>query len=121
MLLVESGSVYCAICGLVVVFVGISLTHTNALTSPFMNTVAHIYYGCLGPLVAIYPMSIIVLVAVRKSRMENSLHNHLPDYNVDITIMLPQSAIGEKFGTSEGDLTYAPPISSIASEQTSQR
>ncbi|KAI0747233.1 hypothetical protein C8Q80DRAFT_829161 [Daedaleopsis nitida] len=74
-LLVESGMVYSAIWLVVTVYqLGVNTgdnytTSTNADRPDFWTVIGYFVNGALVPVIAIYPMAIIVLVAMKKSQM----------------------------------------------------
>ncbi|KAI0706651.1 hypothetical protein C8Q76DRAFT_801049 [Earliella scabrosa] len=75
-LLTESGLVYGAIWLLVVIYqVGINKGTTydeSTFQGDYWGIIGYFVNGGLVPTIAIYPMAIIVLVALQKSQMENS-------------------------------------------------
>nr|VWP02360.1 MDR efflux pump ABC3 [Ganoderma boninense] len=74
-LLVESGTIYCLLLIIVVVYQASSAlfaapdVHQNA----FLRTVADYTYTCFIPVIAIYPVLIIVIVALNWSPFEHGL------------------------------------------------
>ncbi|KAI0739950.1 hypothetical protein C8Q80DRAFT_1124230 [Daedaleopsis nitida] len=66
-LLIESGSVYCILWMLVVIYQVIWQIYGDAIYPTFNSAVEYFLKGCLIPLVGIYPTAIILLVALDKS------------------------------------------------------
>ncbi|TBU43696.1 hypothetical protein BD309DRAFT_863762 [Dichomitus squalens] len=74
-LLVESGTIYCAL--LILVLVSLMDPASLANTLEYHTVGYYFVYGALTPMVAIYPTIIIVLVAVNRSPLERGI---LVDY-----------------------------------------
>ncbi|KAM5536546.1 hypothetical protein V8D89_009823 [Ganoderma adspersum] len=69
-LLVECGSIYCALLIFVMVHEEDPKMSRNRAGMAFTRVVECFIYGCLTPLVAIYPTIIIVLVALKRSPID---------------------------------------------------
>ncbi|KAM5535321.1 hypothetical protein V8D89_011006 [Ganoderma adspersum] len=108
-LLVESGALYCAIWGVVVAFqtgeYRVGHPAATPVTAGFLNVFNVFMAGGLVPLIAIYPASIIVLVALNRSHVEMGLtQNQNPLKDIDITVPTPHvSAILARIHDGAGD------------------
>ncbi|EJF67447.1 hypothetical protein DICSQDRAFT_177060 [Dichomitus squalens LYAD-421 SS1] len=69
-LLIESGAIYSAIWILVALY---QVLQIKSLNNPFVIGFSFFIYGCLAPIIAIYPTFIIFLVALNRSQLEASL------------------------------------------------
>ncbi|KAM5539188.1 hypothetical protein V8D89_007061 [Ganoderma adspersum] len=74
-LLVESGTIYCLLLIIVVVYQASSALFAapGVRQNTFLRTVADYTYACFIPIIAIYPVLIIVIVALNWSPIEHGL------------------------------------------------
>ncbi|KAI0744460.1 hypothetical protein C8Q76DRAFT_780169 [Earliella scabrosa] len=91
-LLVESGSVYALIWVVVSVYqVGVNTgdVYDTSMSTDFWGVLGLLVSGALVPTIAIYPMAILVLVALKKSQMEQTLALSNSDVTLSTDIRLP--------------------------------
>ncbi|TBU33820.1 hypothetical protein BD309DRAFT_55444 [Dichomitus squalens] len=74
-LLVESGMIYCILLIIVVIYEASSASFVSpdVHQNGFLDTVAYYTYACFIPVIAIYPVLIIVIVALNWSPIEHSM------------------------------------------------
>ncbi|PIL30641.1 hypothetical protein GSI_07343 [Ganoderma sinense ZZ0214-1] len=99
-LLIESGCIYCVL--LVIVIVYQSSSTSVAFAGSMLNKIgAYFTYGCLVPLVAIYPTVIIVLVALKRSPIDTGVRQvcaHNSEGGISTTIEFHQSTFYSSAG-----------------------
>ncbi|KAM5536539.1 hypothetical protein V8D89_009816, partial [Ganoderma adspersum] len=70
-LLVESGTIYCAMTVYFIVFYSRGMLVPSSVGGAETKAATYVIYGCIGPVVAIYPTMILFLVVLKISPTDN--------------------------------------------------